>query len=194
MHYWERSCYLCAFWRLKGPILSRFDLVFILIDRADDELDYRLSEHVLAQHNRSIRSSHNNTTVSSTRTQHETTTANSNSVNDISLLDHLRLKPGETIEPIGPSLLQKVEIVYFSKKNKNSSHFTVHCLCSSIRKTTFNTRSNQRFENILFRITCCSSTRWYNSHHPTTTGILNATHWSKKNPKIIDFTKYFLMI
>ena len=57
--------------RLKGPILSRFDLVFILIDRADDELDYRLSEHVLAQHNRSIRSSHNNTTVNSNRTQYE---------------------------------------------------------------------------------------------------------------------------
>ncbi|CAF0865720.1 unnamed protein product [Adineta ricciae] len=93
--------------KLKGPILSRFDLVFILIDRADDELDYRLSEHVLAQHNRSIRSSHNNTTVSSTRTQYETTAANSNSTNDTSLLDHLRLKSGETIEPIGPSLLQK---------------------------------------------------------------------------------------
>ncbi|UJR35560.1 hypothetical protein I4U23_028313 [Adineta vaga] len=96
--------------KLKGPILSRFDLVFILIDRADDELDYRLSEHVLAQHNRSIRSSHNNTTVNSTRTQHETTTTttlNPQQTNGGSLLDYLRLKLGESIEPIGPNLLQK---------------------------------------------------------------------------------------
>ncbi|CAF3822831.1 unnamed protein product [Adineta steineri] len=100
--------------KIKGPILSRFDLVFILIDRADDELDYRLSEHVLAQHNRSIRSSHNNTTVNSTRTQHETVATDnqqlqtaSTSIDNIPLIDRLRLKQGESIEPVGPSLLQK---------------------------------------------------------------------------------------
>lgn len=103
--------------KLKGPILSRFDLVFILIDRADDEMDFRLSEHVLAQHNRSIRSSHNNSTTSFNRTINETlnTTTSTNLRTQaammieqgITLLEHLRLKPGETIEPIGPSLLQK---------------------------------------------------------------------------------------
>ncbi|CAF0759296.1 unnamed protein product [Rotaria sp. Silwood1] len=100
--------------KLKGPILSRFDLVFILIDRADDELDYRLSEHVLAQHNRSIRSSHNNTTVSLNRTQNEAVTVNhrpeqisSTLHEEIPLLEHLRLKLGESIEPVGPNLLQK---------------------------------------------------------------------------------------
>lgn len=106
--------------RLKGPILSRFDLVFILIDRADDELDYRLSEHVLAQHNRSIRSSHNNTTLNSTRTQPEPTVshpqqATSTSTNSTPLLDQLRLKPNESIEPIGPNLLQKVSILFIFK-------------------------------------------------------------------------------
>ena len=108
--------------RLKGPILSRFDLVFILIDRADDELDYRLSEHVLAQHNRSIRSSHNNTTVTSNRTQHDTAHQQQNATASIrdknsSLLDTLRLKPGESIEPVGPTLLQKVKILYRSRKH-----------------------------------------------------------------------------
>jgi len=105
---------------LKGPILSRFDLVFILIDRADDELDYRLSEHVLAQHNRSIRSSHNNTTVNSHRTQHVIVASNHHQQEErltssrdkgLSLLDELRLKPGESIEPVGPTLLQKVKIL-----------------------------------------------------------------------------------
>lgn len=101
--------------KLKGPILSRFDLVFILIDRADDELDYRLSEHVLAQHNRSIRSSHNNTSTTSNRTDYDVGVANPQQTNRtqstikeaIPLLDSLRLKPGETIEPVGPGLLQK---------------------------------------------------------------------------------------
>ena len=105
--------------RLKGPILSRFDLVFILIDRADDELDYRLSEHVLAQHNRSVRSSHNNTTAGLNRTNPEAATASNHPKQQtssmlhqgISLLDHLRLKLGEKIEPIGPGLLQKVRVV-----------------------------------------------------------------------------------
>ncbi|CAF4492176.1 unnamed protein product, partial [Rotaria sp. Silwood2] len=100
--------------KLKGPILSRFDLVFILIDRADDELDYRLSEHVLAQHNRSIRSSHNNTTVSLNRSENEAVPVNHRQqqllatlYEDIPLLEQLRLKLGESIEPVGPNLLQK---------------------------------------------------------------------------------------
>ena len=102
--------------RLKGPILSRFDLVFILIDRADDELDVRLSEHVLAQHNRSVRSSHNNTAASLNRTTEEQPVASNHPGpqtssmlhQGISLLEQLRLQPSESLEPIGPSLLQKV--------------------------------------------------------------------------------------
>lgn len=97
---------------MKGPILSRFDLVFILIDRADDELDYRLSEHVLAQHNRSIRSSNNNSTVTSDQGQKDVhphqEPLTSTTQKEIPLLDELRLKPGEIIEPVTPSLLQKV--------------------------------------------------------------------------------------
>jgi DNA helicase MCM8 len=98
--------------RLKGPILSRFDLVFILIDRADDELDYRLSEHVLAQHNRSVRSTSNNTTVTSNPTQHDAAHPQKDQTSDPEnlLREELRLKPGESIEPIGPTLLQKVKI------------------------------------------------------------------------------------
>lgn len=98
---------------MKGPILSRFDLVFILIDRADDELDYRLSEHVLAQHNRSIRSSNNNSTVTSDQGQKDVhphqEPLTSTTQKEIPLLDELRLKPGEIIEPVTPSLLQKVK-------------------------------------------------------------------------------------
>ncbi|XP_042241405.1 DNA helicase MCM8-like [Homarus americanus] len=36
--------------RMKGALLSRFDLVFILLDKPDEELDNLLSEHVMALH------------------------------------------------------------------------------------------------------------------------------------------------
>jgi DNA helicase MCM8 len=38
--------------RLSAPLLSRFDLVFILLDRPDAEQDARLSAHVVQQHGR----------------------------------------------------------------------------------------------------------------------------------------------
>ena len=36
--------------RMGSALLSRFDLVFILLDKPDEELDARLSEHVMALH------------------------------------------------------------------------------------------------------------------------------------------------
>ena len=36
--------------RMSGPLLSRFDLVFILLDRPDEEMDALLSSHVMALH------------------------------------------------------------------------------------------------------------------------------------------------
>ena len=36
--------------RLSGPLLSRFDLVFILLDKPNEEMDALLSMHVMALH------------------------------------------------------------------------------------------------------------------------------------------------
>ena len=35
---------------MSAALLSRFDLVFILLDKPDEERDLLLSEHVMAQH------------------------------------------------------------------------------------------------------------------------------------------------
>jgi hypothetical protein len=35
---------------MSGAMLSRFDLVFLLVDQPDEALDHSLSEHVLALH------------------------------------------------------------------------------------------------------------------------------------------------
>ncbi len=50
-HY-DRTKSLAENVRLSAPLLSRFDLVFILLDRPDVEQDARLSEHVVKQHGR----------------------------------------------------------------------------------------------------------------------------------------------
>ncbi|XP_021865143.1 probable DNA helicase MCM8 isoform X2 [Spinacia oleracea] len=36
--------------KMSSPLLSRFDLVFILLDRPDEHMDKRLSEHIMALH------------------------------------------------------------------------------------------------------------------------------------------------
>ena len=35
---------------MSGALLSRFDLVFILLDRPDEEMDMLLSEHIMSLH------------------------------------------------------------------------------------------------------------------------------------------------
>lgn len=37
--------------KMSSPLLSRFDLVFILLDRPDEHMDKRLSEHIMAVSN-----------------------------------------------------------------------------------------------------------------------------------------------
>ncbi len=36
--------------KMGSALLSRFDLVFILLDKPDEEMDHMLSEHVMALH------------------------------------------------------------------------------------------------------------------------------------------------
>lgn len=46
------------FHRMNSALLSRFDLVFILLDNPDEEMDSMLSEHVMALHTQYSGSSH----------------------------------------------------------------------------------------------------------------------------------------
>jgi DNA helicase MCM8 len=40
---------------MAEPLLSRFDLVFILLDASDEQRDKHLSEHVMALHSGKMR-------------------------------------------------------------------------------------------------------------------------------------------
>lgn len=86
--------------KLNSALLSRFDLVFILLDQPDEKMDAMLSEHVLALH-----SGHKSKL--STKTNLNAIINTSQCDNETSLSQRLRLKPGEVIDHLPLVLLRK---------------------------------------------------------------------------------------
>ncbi|KAI8438611.1 hypothetical protein MSG28_011049 [Choristoneura fumiferana] len=86
--------------KLNSALLSRFDLVFILLDQPDEKIDAMLSEHVLALHSGHKRQS-------SAKNALNTTITTSQSDSDASLSKRLRLRPGEVIDTLPLVLLRK---------------------------------------------------------------------------------------
>ncbi|CAH1792022.1 unnamed protein product [Owenia fusiformis] len=93
--------------KLGSALLSRFDLVFILLDRPDEEMDSLLSEHVMALHagrKQSLgiatarRSGPSNDEDDETKRQWEA---------DKPLSERIKVQRGEPIDPIPPQLLRK---------------------------------------------------------------------------------------
>ncbi|XP_013194205.2 DNA helicase MCM8 [Amyelois transitella] len=85
--------------KLNSALLSRFDLVFILLDQPDEKIDAMLSEHVLAMHSghkTNVRSQDANTSIITSQCKKEP-----------SLSKRLRLKPGENIDTLPIVLLRK---------------------------------------------------------------------------------------
>ncbi|KAJ1966277.1 hypothetical protein GGI12_000182 [Dipsacomyces acuminosporus] len=96
--------------KINSALLSRFDLIFILLDRPDADMDRFLSEHVMALHSGSKKD------VSETRlpnlqslgSDEEDSAENSDSISSVGGLERwLRLRPNEKIDVIPPLLLRK---------------------------------------------------------------------------------------
>ncbi|XP_045538871.1 DNA helicase MCM8 [Papilio machaon] len=85
--------------KLNSALLSRFDLVFILLDQPDENLDAMLSEHVLARH------AGRGNSAKSCRANLNTDASQNDQ--DLSLSKRLRLKPGEVIDSLPLVLLRK---------------------------------------------------------------------------------------
>ncbi|KAJ2646941.1 DNA replication licensing factor mcm8 [Coemansia sp. RSA 1250] len=83
--------------KINSALLSRFDLVFILLDRPDVDMDRFLSEHVMALHSGAA-----SRADSSNASQVQPEAAA-----DGNLRDSLRLRPGEKLDHIPPPLLRK---------------------------------------------------------------------------------------
>ncbi|KAJ1789076.1 DNA replication licensing factor mcm8, partial [Coemansia sp. RSA 2399] len=95
--------------RINSALLSRFDLVFILLDKPDEDMDRFLSEHVMSLHSGSADRSQR----VSTQTQRPPDAVNSDA-DDVfgtgsnnSLKKWLCLQPGEKLDAIPPPLLRK---------------------------------------------------------------------------------------
>uniref|UniRef100_A0A452TEU9 DNA helicase MCM8 n=1 Tax=Ursus maritimus TaxID=29073 RepID=A0A452TEU9_URSMA len=91
--------------KMGSALLSRFDLVFILLDTPDEDHDHLLSEHVIAIRagkQRAVSSA----TIARTNSQ-DSNTSILEVVSDKPLSERLKVVPGETIDLIPHQLLRK---------------------------------------------------------------------------------------
>ncbi|KAJ2254095.1 DNA replication licensing factor mcm8 [Coemansia sp. RSA 455] len=89
--------------KINSALLSRFDLIFILLDRPNADMDRFLSEHVMALHSGTRPSGNSGAHFAAAAA------AGDNSGGDTctNIRQWLRLQPGEQIDSIPPSLLRK---------------------------------------------------------------------------------------
>ncbi|KAM4842250.1 DNA helicase MCM8 isoform 1-T3 [Thomomys bottae] len=91
--------------KMGSALLSRFDLVFILLDTPNEQHDHLLSEHVIA-----IRAGKQKAVSSATVTRMNTQDSNTSVLEVVSekpLSERLKVVPGEIIDPIPHLLLRK---------------------------------------------------------------------------------------
>ncbi|XP_022608585.1 DNA helicase MCM8 [Seriola dumerili] len=89
--------------KMGSALLSRFDVVFLLLDIPDESHDRRLSEHVMA--NRVGKGRTSSATV--TRASSEMDTSILLEHSDMPLSERLQIPAGETVDPIPACLLRK---------------------------------------------------------------------------------------
>ncbi|KAM5246056.1 DNA helicase MCM8 isoform 2-T2 [Ctenodactylus gundi] len=91
--------------KMGSALLSRFDLVFILLDTPNEQHDHLLSEHVIA-----LRAGKQRAVSSATVARVNSQDSNTSVLEVVSekpLSDRLKIVPGETIDPIPHQLLRK---------------------------------------------------------------------------------------
>uniref|UniRef100_A0A3Q2W356 DNA helicase MCM8 n=1 Tax=Haplochromis burtoni TaxID=8153 RepID=A0A3Q2W356_HAPBU len=89
--------------KMGSALLSRFDVVFLLLDIPDESHDRQLSEHVMA--NRSGRGRTSSATVTRNNTELQTSILLEHS--DMPLSERLQIPAGQSIDPIPTCLLRK---------------------------------------------------------------------------------------
>ncbi|KAG7310603.1 hypothetical protein JYU34_003395 [Plutella xylostella] len=98
---YQRSKTVAENLKMSSALLSRFDLVFILLDQPDEKMDAMLSEHVLALH------SGNKGKRGEGASLNDSINTSQTNARDMSLSKRLRLKPGEVIDHLPVVLLRK---------------------------------------------------------------------------------------
>ncbi|RKP17377.1 MCM-domain-containing protein, partial [Rozella allomycis CSF55] len=103
---------------MDSALLSRFDLVFVLLDKPDHEMDKFLSEQVISFHNSgkrnfSFQQKWKNNQINFNR-QDSALESLDNFSDDLPLIDHLKIKSEAYIEPLSSSMLRKY--ITYAKK------------------------------------------------------------------------------
>jgi len=94
--------------KLGPALLSRFDLVFILIDKPDETQDGLLSEHVMSLHSKDFAQPTKSKSMSCTpRFNNRLAPTTASQVAGVSLSDRLVMVPGEPVDPVPPQCLKK---------------------------------------------------------------------------------------
>ncbi|XP_006626063.1 DNA helicase MCM8 [Lepisosteus oculatus] len=91
--------------KMGSALLSRFDLVFILLDTPNEDHDHMLSEHVMA-----MRSGKKEVLSSATVTRNRSQDVNTSALDlfpDKPLSEKLKVQPGESFKPIPHQMLRK---------------------------------------------------------------------------------------
>ncbi|XP_044865741.1 DNA helicase MCM8 isoform X2 [Mauremys mutica] len=91
--------------KMGSALLSRFDLVFILLDTPNEDHDHLLSEHVMAMR-AGKQAVHSSAVVTRTNTQ-DSNTSILEAVSDKPLSEKLKVVPGENFDAIPHQLLRK---------------------------------------------------------------------------------------
>ncbi|RDD46487.1 DNA helicase MCM8 [Trichoplax sp. H2] len=102
--------------KLGSALLSRFDLVFILLDKPDADMDSMISEHVMSLH--SGIDSHGNVLQATVRRLSQRGDSQSELEAEESLVQTLKIRRGESFAAIPATLLRKnasVCIIYYQK-------------------------------------------------------------------------------
>jgi DNA helicase MCM8 len=98
--------------RMNSALLSRFDLIFILLDKPDQQKDQFLSEHIMKMHSGRPMRANDECRTSSWMSAPPSVHDNRNE--DLTFLDSLKLNHGQQFDPVPPSLLKKY--IAYAKK------------------------------------------------------------------------------
>ncbi|KAI9100394.1 DNA replication licensing factor MCM8 [Phlyctochytrium arcticum] len=93
--------------KMNSALLSRFDLVFILLDKPDEEMDMFLSEHIIKLHSGSVKSEQKQQQIRKHATLSGTPGLATGEEEDLPLADRLKVGRDEFVDPVPFGLLRK---------------------------------------------------------------------------------------
>ncbi|KAK6099497.1 hypothetical protein MT418_000910 [Batrachochytrium dendrobatidis] len=126
--------------KMNGALLSRFDLVFILLDRPDEQMDMFLSDHIMKLHSGALKSVSGFEEFAKNAPEHPKSGLGSSGISDRTLLEYLRVGKDEELNTIPLPLLRK----YIAYARTYTKPRLSHEAAAILQKFYLTLRSNYR--------------------------------------------------